>query len=90
MRKIRLPLNDILLVREVKDLDMGVQRYKAIVMSLKEIGLVEPLVVLPQKGNSRKYLLLDGRLRFFALQELGETAADCVVVNNAVEHREAT
>jgi hypothetical protein len=53
-----------------------------ILVSLKEVGLVEPLVVHPQKGVPGKYLLLDGHLRFFALKELGQTSADCIVAND--------
>jgi hypothetical protein len=82
MRKIRIPLDDILPVRQVKDPSKGVNRYKTILVSLKEVGLVEPLVVHPQKRSPGKYLLLDGHLRYFALRELGETAADCIIAND--------
>ncbi|MCI0541071.1 MAG: hypothetical protein L0Z50_38200 [Verrucomicrobiales bacterium] len=43
------------------------------------MGLVEPLVVYPQKDGPGKFMLLDGHLRYFALKELGETSADCIV-----------
>jgi hypothetical protein len=54
-------------------------RYKAILASLKEVGLVEPLVVHPEKAMPGKYILLDGHLRFFALKELGQTTAECII-----------
>ena len=82
MRKIRLPLENILPVRQMKDPQKRVDRYKTILVSLKEVGLVEPLVVHPQKDVPGKYLLLDGHLRFFALKELGETSADCIIAND--------
>ena len=82
MRKIRLPLENILPVRQIKDPEKSVRRYKTILVSLKEVGLVEPLVVHPQKDVPGKYLLLDGHLRFFALKELGETSADCIIAND--------
>ena len=82
MRKVRLPLENILPIRQIKDPQKHVHRYKTILVSLKEVGLVEPLMVYPQKDAPRKYLLLDGHLRFFALKELGETAADCIVAND--------
>ena len=44
--------------------------------------MIEPLVVHPQKGAPGKYLLLDGHLRHFALKELGETEADCIVARD--------
>ena len=82
MRKIRLPLENILPVRQMKDPQKRVDRYNTILLSFKEVGLVEPLVVHPQKDVPGKYLLLDGHLRFFALKELGETSADCIIAND--------
>jgi ParB-like chromosome segregation protein Spo0J len=81
MRKVRLQLSDLLPVRQFKEAQRFV-RYKAIVDSIKEVGLIEPLVVHPQKGGGGKYLLLDGHLRLFALKELGETSADCIVATD--------
>ncbi len=82
MRKVQLGLDDILPVRQVKDPEKHVHRYKMILVSLKEVGLVEPLVVHPQKDAPEKYLLLDGHLRFFALKELGQTAAECIIATD--------
>jgi ParB-like chromosome segregation protein Spo0J len=82
MRKIRLSLAVILPVRQIKDPQKNVRRYKTIRESIKEVGLVEPLMVYPQKGGDGTYLLLDGHLRYFALKELGETEADCIIAND--------
>lgn len=82
MRKVRVALEAILPVRQVKDPQKHVARFKSILASIKEVGLVEPLIVYPQKGTSTKYLLLDGHLRYFALKELGEAFADCVIAND--------
>ena len=79
MRKIRLALTAILPVRQVKDPQNNIRRYRTILASIKEVGLVEPLAVHPQKDGSKTYLLLDGHLRFFALKQLGETEADCII-----------
>ena len=48
MRRIRLPLAAILPIRQVKDSQKKVTRYKTIVESIKGVGLLEPLVVYPQ------------------------------------------
>jgi hypothetical protein len=82
MRKIRLALDDISPMRQIKDLDKGVMRYKKILASFKVVGLVEPLVVYPQKDAPGKYLLKNGHLRYAALRELGETSADCIVATD--------
>ena len=49
---------------------------------LGEVGLVEPLMVYPQKDKRRSILLVDGHLRYYALKELGETEADCIIAND--------
>ena len=82
MRKIRLALENISPLRQIKDLDKGIMRYKKILASIKEVGLVEPLVVYPQKDAPGKYLLKNGHLRYVALKELGEKSADCIIATD--------
>jgi len=82
MRKIVVPLSDILPLRQVNDPQSNIKRYRTIRASIKEVGLIEPLVVYPQKGSPGKYLLLDGHLRHFALKDLGVTAAECIVARD--------
>lgn len=82
MRRVRLSLDDILPVRQFKAEGKHVPRYASVLVALKEVGLVEPLVVHPQKDVPGKYLLLDGHLRFFALKELGQGFADCIISND--------
>jgi len=79
MERIILPLDRILPVRSVKDPDKSVSRYQSIVSSIREIGVIEPLMVHPQKGNSGLYLLMDGHLRLHALRELGIPEVECLV-----------
>ncbi|PYJ87789.1 MAG: chromosome partitioning protein ParB [Verrucomicrobia bacterium] len=82
MRKICLALEDISPMRQIKDLHKGILRYKKILGSIKEVGLVEPLVVYPQKDAPGKYLLKNGHLRYVALKELGKTSADCIIATD--------
>jgi hypothetical protein len=79
MNRLRLPLEVILPVRQIKEPKDGGARYQSIVSSIKDSGLIEPLMVYPAKDAPGKYLLLDGHFRFFALKELGHTEADCLV-----------
>jgi RepB plasmid partitioning protein/ParB-like nuclease domain len=51
--------------------------FKQILASLREIGLIEPLVVYPQEDN--RFLLLDGHLRLEALKILGTKEVKCIV-----------
>jgi hypothetical protein len=78
--RIRLPLDRILPVRVIKDPEKSVSRYASIVSSIREIGVIEPLMVYPQKkGNEGFYLLMDGHLRLHALRELRIAEVDCLI-----------
>ena len=79
LRKLRLSLDVILPVRKNESPRKMIRRYQAIVNSIKELGLIEPLMVYPQKKQPDHYLLMDGHLRYYALKELGITEADCLV-----------
>lgn len=78
-RGIELPLTAILPIRQVKPADGCFGKYRAVLASIRAIGLVEPLVVHPNKGAKGTYLLLDGHLRLKALQELERPTAPCLV-----------
>jgi hypothetical protein len=82
LRKIQLPLDDILPMRLVKEVDKQTYRFKAILGSIPDMGLVEPLVVYPQKDAPGKYMLKNGHLRYFALKDLGKTEADCIIATD--------
>jgi ParB-like chromosome segregation protein Spo0J len=79
LKKIRLPLDVILPIRKVRNPQKTIGRFQTIVASVKELGLIEPLMVFPEKNKSGHYLLMDGHLRFYALKELGITEADCII-----------
>lgn len=76
---IKLPLTVIHPIRQLRPSDKAWGKYHAIVSSIKEVGLIEPLVVFPQRGSRGHYVLLDGHLRFRALQELSHAEALCLV-----------
>jgi hypothetical protein len=82
MRKIVLPLGSIFPIRQIKDPHKTIVRYKTILSGIKEVGLLEPLMVHPQKGCPGKYVVVDGHLRLLALKELGETHAVCLIAND--------
>lgn len=78
-RGVELPLTAILPIRQVKPSDGCFGKYRAVLASIRAIGLVEPLVVHPNKGAKGTYLLLDGHLRLKALQELERPTAPCLI-----------
>jgi ParB-like chromosome segregation protein Spo0J len=81
LHTIQIPLEDLLPLRPIKD-PAKITRYKTILISVKEVGVIEPLMVYPQKGVAGKYIILDGHLRWFALKELKQTTADCIVARD--------
>ena len=79
LQKVRLSVDVILPVRKIKHPHKTIVRYQAIVASIKEVGLIEPLVVFPQKDQPGHYLIMDGHLRYYALKESGVTEVDCII-----------
>src|SRR5579885_1129006 len=55
------------------------EKYRQILASIREIGIVEPPVVAPRRKGQQKYILLDGLLRIEALREIGEREVVCLV-----------
>jgi hypothetical protein len=74
---IDLRLNQIIAIKLVTPAARGSQKFRQIVASIKEVGVIEPLAVSPQKNG--KYILLDGHMRFEALKELGEEEVTCLI-----------
>src|SRR5258708_40142908 len=62
-RVLMLPLTDILPMRQVTPSDKQTLKYKRIVASITEVGIVEPLVVARRPEAAGPYMLLEGHLR---------------------------
>ena len=58
------------------------QKYRQISASVREVGIIEPLVVVPQNGKTGRYLLLDGHMRLAALKELGHAEVRCLIATD--------
>ena len=54
------------------------RKYRQILSSIREVGLIEPPIV-SQRKKGDGYILLDGHLRVMALKELGEEQAACLI-----------
>lgn len=72
-----LPISSILPMKHVKTSIRATQKYLQVLASVREVGIIEPLIVFPQKDGS--YLLLDGHIRLEVLKQLCETDARCLV-----------
>lgn len=79
---VTLPLSAIHPIRQVKPTDHAWGKYRSMLASIREVGVIEPLIVHPQKGTRGSYVLLDGHMRLKALGELGRTEVFCLVAND--------
>lgn len=57
----------------------GTMKFKQILASVIEIGLVEPMVVARDPNDEKQFTLLDGHLRLEILKDQGLTEATCVI-----------
>jgi RepB plasmid partitioning protein/ParB-like nuclease domain len=74
-----LPVVDILPLKQLKFPMKSSQKYQQVLASVREIGVIEPLIVFPQKGQPDTYMLLDGHIRLEVLKQLGQSHARCLI-----------
>jgi ParB/RepB/Spo0J family partition protein len=63
-------------------------QFTYLMRSIKELGLLVPLVVQEIKRNDKKYRLIDGERRYYALKELGIRKAPANIITNDVSKEE--
>ena len=76
---LRIPLVDILPLRQMPAAAKRTRKFVQIAASVREVGVIEPLLVARPRGEEQKFLLLDGHIRFELLKQLGETTASCLI-----------
>lgn len=70
--------SQLLLSKTILKSTVYTKKYGQIKASIKDIGIIEPLVV--SSANSKaQYILLDGHIRFEILKELGYTQIPCLL-----------
>ena len=78
----QIPLEALLPSKKVPDGVMSTRKYRQIVSSINEIGLIEPLSVVHPDPQQSEHVLLDGHLRVLALKELGLETAPCLLAKD--------
>ena len=76
---LRIHLADILPLRVVSESVRKSVKYAQIAASIKEVGIIEPPVVVRGAGDAHSFHLLDGHLRVDILREQGIEAVVCLV-----------
>ena len=73
---VDLQLDQIVFLKVVNPAVRRSPKYRQILASIREVGVIEPPVVSRSFG---KFVLLDGHIRVEALKELGEAEVTCLV-----------
>ena len=77
-----LPLSVLLPLRSVPPELKESVKYKRIMRSIAEVGIIEPLVVARSEDQKGRYLLLDGHLRLAVLGDVGAREVRCLVADD--------
>jgi hypothetical protein len=78
-RGVSIPVTAILPTKQLRPMHKASQKYQQILASVREVGIIEPLIVFPQPGSPGIFLLLDGHARLDVLKELGQAHARCLI-----------
>lgn len=76
---VELPLDRILPTRRFEDGVKKTVKFKCIEASIRELGLIEPLVVFPAPKLADQFLLLDGHVRYIVLKAMDITKVACLI-----------
>jgi len=79
LRKQKVDVAKLLPTKIIKE-HTNIRRFQTIVDSLPELGMIEPLMVYPQKSGE-SWLVLDGHLRLLALKQLGWKTVEIIVAS---------
>jgi hypothetical protein len=79
---LRIALKDILPLREVSSATRKSVKYGQIAASIREVGIIEPPVVVRDREDVSRFYLLDGHLRIAILRERGDVEVVCLIATD--------
>ncbi len=74
-----LPLDKILPVKHLAPGTKQSTKYMTIAASVREIGIIEPLIVFPMEDQPGVYMLLDGHVRHQVCSDSGIAQVECLI-----------
>src|ERR1700737_3076521 len=74
-----IPISSLLPGKAIEKTVRSSHKDRQIAASIREIGLVEPPVVIRDARDTNSYLLLDGHIRIEVLRDLGQTEVECLI-----------
>lgn len=78
-QSVRIAISNIVPLKIVSPALKASKKYTQIAASIKEVGIVEPPIVAPDRSAKGKYLLLDGHLRIEILKDNGASEVVCLL-----------
>jgi len=78
-RAIVIPVDKILPLKKIKPQTKKTKKYHQIAASIREVGVIEHLIVYPQNGKTGSYMLLDGHIRLEVLMKIGQKEVSCLI-----------
>lgn len=81
LQGVTIPISNLLPLKPLKSMKSSA-KYQQVLSSIREVGIIEPLVVFPQKGKAGTYLVVDGHVRLEALKQLGHTETRCLITTD--------
>lgn len=82
LEPLEVPLSKLLPSARLPDGIKATPRYETIAASVLEVGIIEPLIVYPEKGSKGLYVVLDGHVRLEILKDLGRAKVTCLVAKD--------
>ncbi len=76
---VMIAVDKILPLKKINPSTRNTKKYKQIYTSVKEIGIIEHLVVYPQNRKTGFYMLLDGHMRLEVLKDLNQKEVRCLI-----------
>jgi hypothetical protein len=81
-RGVLLLVASILPMRQLRPSSKSSRKFQQILSSIREVGVIEPLIVFAQDRKNEIFLLLDGHLRLEAVKQLGQTQVRCLIASD--------
>lgn len=79
---VTIPVTKLLPLKKLSASLTSGRKYLCIAASIREIGVIEPLIVYPQQRTEGIYILLDGHIRLHVLKEMGHRDVDCLIAHD--------
>jgi ParB-like chromosome segregation protein Spo0J len=79
LKRVKIPLVKIIPTKQLHPRVSETSKYQQAEISVRKIGIIEPLLIYRNPDCSGNYFLLDGHMRIQILENMGITEAVCIL-----------